>query len=159
MASLQLVTLSTGRVISAGIHCFSSRPEGFEGEWSPLTEAETAEAWRIVDARCREHRASRVEADPQPYRIEYRDARGRWHLARSAKFQLAGDAVRSAEAAYSNGWRVLDGDGRPVADHLGNGTAASSEAAGPGECEGHPAGPFDPMGETVYCDGSCVVAS
>lgn len=24
------------------------------------------------------------------------------------------------------------------------------------ECPGHPAGPFDPMGETVYCDGSCV---
>ena len=23
------------------------------------------------------------------------------------------------------------------------------------ECEGHPAGPHDPMGETVYCDGSC----
>lgn len=23
------------------------------------------------------------------------------------------------------------------------------------ECEGHAAGPFDPMGETVYCDGSC----
>lgn len=23
------------------------------------------------------------------------------------------------------------------------------------ECEGHPAGPFDPMGETVHCDGSC----
>ncbi len=22
-------------------------------------------------------------------------------------------------------------------------------------CTGHPAGPFDPMGETVYCDGSC----
>jgi hypothetical protein len=22
-------------------------------------------------------------------------------------------------------------------------------------CEGHPAGPFDPMGETTYCDGSC----
>jgi len=22
-------------------------------------------------------------------------------------------------------------------------------------CQGHPAGPFDPMGETVYCDGSC----
>jgi hypothetical protein len=22
-------------------------------------------------------------------------------------------------------------------------------------CEGHPAGPFDPMGKTVYCDGSC----
>jgi hypothetical protein len=23
------------------------------------------------------------------------------------------------------------------------------------DCEGHPAGPFDPLGETVYCDGSC----
>lgn len=23
------------------------------------------------------------------------------------------------------------------------------------ECQGHPAGPFDPMGVTVYCDGSC----
>jgi hypothetical protein len=25
------------------------------------------------------------------------------------------------------------------------------------ECEGHPAGPNDPMGETVYCDGSCAL--
>lgn len=24
-----------------------------------------------------------------------------------------------------------------------------------GGCQGHPAGPGDPMGETVYCDGSC----
>lgn len=23
------------------------------------------------------------------------------------------------------------------------------------ECEGHPAGPSDPMGETTYCDGTC----
>jgi hypothetical protein len=23
------------------------------------------------------------------------------------------------------------------------------------ECEGHPVGPYDPMGVTVYCDGSC----
>ena len=23
------------------------------------------------------------------------------------------------------------------------------------ECQGHPAGPFDAMGSTVYCDGSC----
>lgn len=23
------------------------------------------------------------------------------------------------------------------------------------ECRGHPAGTSDPMGETVYCDGSC----
>lgn len=25
------------------------------------------------------------------------------------------------------------------------------------ECEGHPAGPYEAMGETVYCDGSCRV--
>ena len=24
-----------------------------------------------------------------------------------------------------------------------------------GGCQGHPAGPFDPMGVTVYCDGTC----
>ena len=23
------------------------------------------------------------------------------------------------------------------------------------DCEGHSAGPYDAMGETVYCDGSC----
>lgn len=23
------------------------------------------------------------------------------------------------------------------------------------ECQGHPAGPFDPMGQEVFCDGSC----
>ena len=26
------------------------------------------------------------------------------------------------------------------------------------ECGGHPASPFDTMGETVYCDGSCITA-
>jgi hypothetical protein len=30
-----------------------------------------------------------------------------------------------------------------------------TEIVAHGECEGHPAGPFDPMGETVFCDGSC----
>jgi len=23
------------------------------------------------------------------------------------------------------------------------------------DCQGHPAGPFDPMGATMFCDGSC----
>jgi len=27
----------------------------------------------------------------------------------------------------------------------------------PDACQGHPAGPYDPMGQTVYCDGSCHV--
>lgn len=33
---------------------------------------------------------------------------------------------------------------------------ADGEVSYYGVCEGHPAGPYDPMGETVYCDGSCV---
>lgn len=28
-------------------------------------------------------------------------------------------------------------------------------AHAPRECDGHPAGPNDPIGVTVYCDGSC----
>jgi hypothetical protein len=27
------------------------------------------------------------------------------------------------------------------------------------QCPGHPAGPFDPMGQTVYCDGTCQTRS
>jgi hypothetical protein len=34
-------------------------------------------------------------------------------------------------------------------------TDGSCTAQELGECDGHPAGPFDPMGQTVYCDGSC----
>lgn len=32
---------------------------------------------------------------------------------------------------------------------------AAGETEDQPECEGHPAGPFDPMGVTMYCDGSC----
>lgn len=42
-------------------------------------------------------------------------------------------------------------------DSMGRGTVVywPNVEAPAAECEGHPAGPFDPMGETVYCDGSC----
>lgn len=33
--------------------------------------------------------------------------------------------------------------------------APPSRRPDPSACEGHPAGPYDAMGETVYCDGSC----
>lgn len=36
-----------------------------------------------------------------------------------------------------------------------DGTITNDRCACDDECEGHPAGPSDPMGETVYCDGSC----
>jgi hypothetical protein len=34
-------------------------------------------------------------------------------------------------------------------------TSKYYDAVDPERCEGHPASEFDPMGETVYCDGSC----
>jgi hypothetical protein len=49
----------------------------------------------------------------------------------------------AADAAIKRGWAERDAAN----------AAASDEAAS--ECEGHPAGPSDPMGETVYCDGTC----
>lgn len=32
---------------------------------------------------------------------------------------------------------------------------SGAESWKPAGCLGHPAGPDDPMGQTVYCDGSC----
>jgi hypothetical protein len=43
-------------------------------------------------------------------------------------------------------------DYRIAADELEAGDEGTANAP---ECEGHPAGAFDSMGETVYCDGSC----
>lgn len=46
--------------------------------------------------------------------------------------------------------------GLTVCDVDGTGYYARElDSAEAPECEGHPAGPFDPMGVTVYCDGSC----
>lgn len=47
------------------------------------------------------------------------------------------------------------GYGYMPADEAARLVAAHDRDRAPRECEGHPAGPFDPMGETVYCDGSC----
>jgi len=33
--------------------------------------------------------------------------------------------------------------------------ALCRECDGEVGCKGHPAGPFDPMGKAVFCDGSC----
>jgi hypothetical protein len=35
------------------------------------------------------------------------------------------------------------------------GTWVRENGPGPDGCEGHPAGLHDPMGQTVYCDGTC----
>ena len=66
-STLELHTLSTGRAILAGIHCYSSivRADGTEmdrSEWVALTDAEQDEAWAIVNERCRAHRAAKAAA-------------------------------------------------------------------------------------------------
>lgn len=45
-----------------------------------------------------------------------------------------------------------DADYRDDADPFENATGEGDDDG----CQGHPAGPCDPMGETIYCDGSCV---
>lgn len=49
--------------------------------------------------------------------------------------------------------------GHPTNAADGAGDCLMCEFAGYDEeytgCEGHPAGPYDPMGVTVICDGSC----
>jgi hypothetical protein len=44
---------------------------------------------------------------------------------------------------------ILEGNGTPDV------CAACYDETALDECKGHPAGPNDPMGVTVYCDGSC----
>lgn len=60
-------------------------------------------------------------SEKQLYTVECRDNRGRWHRPRSVRFMFAADAVTICASAYPHGWRVLDADGRQIADHLGNG--------------------------------------
>lgn len=44
-----------------------------------------------------------------------------------------------------------------VYDHASSGLCEVCEEneAEHAECQGHPPGSFEPMGETVYCNGSC----
>lgn len=44
---------------------------------------------------------------------------------------------------------------REVCDCLAEATAEAKAEEERLECGGHPAGAFDRMGETVYCDGTC----
>lgn len=90
-------------------------------------------------------------------------------------------AVRQGDALYARragnrtfAWYVID---RPLANRCGHACAMAHREHGSqvprymmfvevrhydagrwapeNPCEGHPAGPHDPMGQTVYCDGSC----
>jgi hypothetical protein len=72
------------------------------------------------------------------------------------------EAVRFTEAEYAAmaADPVRFGLVRPCGHPTGNGDCLVCEFAGYSEdredygCEGHPAGPGDPMGVT-YCDGTC----
>jgi hypothetical protein len=83
-------------------------------------------------------------------RAELRGLRG---YLTSAKFHedptvQVGDVLRRLEAAEQC---ARDARHAKPAEQC----ARDARHAKPAECKGHPAGPFDPMGETVYCDGRC----
>lgn len=81
------------------------------------------------------------------------------------QYQQALEQMSRGESAWLNGVEVLRrADGWETLDAVGFFTSDASDVAAmlasfgddvDAACEGHPAGPFDPMGETVYCDGTC----
>jgi len=48
-----------------------------------------------------------------------------------------------------------EAEGNVICEHGDLCDACHAGTSSPKDCKGHPPGPFDPMGETVYCDGSC----
>jgi hypothetical protein len=72
-----------------------------------------------------------------------------WIAARHA--HEIGVLLSTAQTAINQqGYNLPDdSDDSDESDH---GDEAGEGDAG---CQGHPAGPFDPMGVTVYCDGTC----
>lgn len=80
-----------------------------------------------VQAIKNERKTAKPRRVATSYRVEYQDSRGRWHLRRGL-FDTAATAVDAARdlatANHVHGWRVLDADGRTIADHLGQGTAS-----------------------------------
>jgi hypothetical protein len=95
-----------------------------------------------------------------------------WHIhqahhdyqsAAEERRHLAADVgeatARMVDALVAAGWTEQQARNANV-DELAREPAANHDApVGEDlvlrECEGHPAGPFDPMGETVYRDGTC----
>lgn len=69
--------------------------------------------------------------------------------------QPDGRSWRAVSALERRGLLTLNGAGTARITLAGTEALDDAEDADEPECEGHPAGPFDPMGETTYCDGSC----
>lgn len=82
-------------------------------------------------------------------RVRFLEADAAWH---AALLEEPASLVRCAVCLGAQRLDV-DGAGREVECWGCNGEGVV-EAEAP-ECKGHPAGPHDAMGSTVYCDGSC----
>ena len=68
-----------------------------------------------------------------------------WTAARHA--HEIGVLLSTAQTAINQqGYNLPDDSEESADDEADEGDAG---------CQGHPAGPFDPMGVTVYCDGTC----
>jgi hypothetical protein len=85
------------------------------------------------------------------------------HTYHQIRSQLA--AIEHELAMHRNKALGLDGAGKAdwadagdlvrIQEELGELLAWIRNEGEPAECEGHEPGPWDPMGQTVYCDGSC----
>lgn len=92
--------------------------------------------------------AHRIDEDANPY--EGYSGRGMFGRVSAAA------VVSGARPADAEGKRLLRVFGH--VDSLGRDFiyyTSETLDAGSDDCEGHPAGAGDPMGQTVHCDGSC----
>jgi hypothetical protein len=94
--------------------------------------------------------------------IAYADAYG-GPVVDGSMYSPSDRAVAHAESVWQHGtdkqWTefkdALDEAYEELGIHWEDGMAWIASDDDESECQGHPAGPYDPMGETVYCDGSC----
>ena len=77
----------------------------------------------------------------------------------AASVAVASEAMRTA-ARHAHELGVLLSTAQTAINQQGYRLPNDSDESDQGDeeasgCQGHPAGPFDPMGVTVYCDGTC----
>lgn len=70
------------------------------------------------------------------------------------RFQ-ADEAIAAANADQQHPFGYCARCGDPKGSHDGDLCGGCERGDEQRECRGHPAGPYDPPGQTVYCDGSC----
>ena len=61
------------------------------------------------------------------------------------------------QSALKQLWKAIRPGDTITVTHITQISPEESSDVENDECPGHPVGPFDSMGKTAYCDGSCVI--